>query len=107
MYTAVTATRPTADRDAEMAGHAYDISESGVRVEFDDELTPGDELDVQIAVPADSLAIAATGQVVRCFEADDDPGPRRVAVEFKHFASEQDRRTLIQWLGSGHLQRAA
>ncbi len=107
MYTTVTAHLHQAEDNAELAGHAYDISESGVRIELDDAVAPGHDLDVQITVPADSLDITASGSVIRCYESDDDPGPRRIAVEFKHFASDDDRKRLIHWLASGHLQRAA
>lgn len=107
MYTSVTAQRTGRTDVATLSGHAYDISESGARIDFDETVAPGDHLDLRIDVPGDHFNFSAQASVVRCFDVTDDPGPRRVGVEFKHFESPEQRARLIQWLGNGHLQRAA
>lgn len=44
----------------------------------------------------ESCPIRACGQVVRIFDADDDPGPRRMAVHFETFASDAARNHLAR-----------
>jgi len=105
MYTHITARRSN-DAD-QYTGHAYDISESGLRIELDDDVTPGDSVELELHIAGEPGDVHATVEVVRVFEPDDDPGPRRMGVQFRDFRTADDRERLLSWLGSGHLQRAA
>lgn len=106
MYTSITARRRGDGRAC--TGHAYDVSESGLRIELDDDgIRPGEAVDLELNVAGDDLDVNATVEVVRLFETDDDPGPRRMGVTFRRFRTPGDRDRLVRWLGSGHLQRAA
>ena len=110
MYTSVTArTGATAgqDPDCDLTGHAYDISESGARIELDNVLPTGESLDLHFSFPAEQFDIHTKANVVRLFEIDDDPGPRRMGVEFTGFRSDLDRQRLLNWLGRKQLLRAA
>lgn len=105
MYSAVRARGCGAD-GGELGGHAYDISESGVRIELDEALAVGDQLHVELDLPCAIRTIRGEAKVIWVHDADDDPGPRRMALEFTGFDSDRDRRDLIECLGHG-LQRVA
>lgn len=107
MYTSVTARAGQNDDQCEWSGHAYDISESGARIELDDEFATGETLELHFSFPADDFDIRTKAHVVRLFDLDDDPGPRRMGVEFTDFASDIDRQRLLTWLGRKQLLRAA
>lgn len=77
-----------------LEGHAYNISATGVRFELDEALPLGAAVDLELFLPGDSRTVRASGRVVRIFESDDDPGPRRMAVHFSDFASAADRARL-------------
>ena len=72
-------------------GHAYNLSMTGLRFELDEPIAPGITVEVRLYLPGESCPIRACGQVVRIFAADDDPGPRRMAVHFETFASDAAR----------------
>jgi len=106
MYTHVTARRT--GHDGLCTGHAYDISESGLRIEIDDNaVAPGQSMELELNIAGQRGDVHATAEVVRLFETDDDPGPRRMGVTFRSFRSPGDRQRLLSWLSDGHLQRAA
>lgn len=107
MYTAVTAQRNTSGEPANLMGHAYDICEQGVRIELDEPLDPGETIALQLALPGATTDIYATAQVVWAHDADDDPGPRRMALRFTEFLTAAHRYRLIDYLGSGYVSRAA
>ena len=52
MYTAVTASTGPQDSPVLRLGHVYDISESGVRIELDDALDPGETVSLHLDLPA-------------------------------------------------------
>lgn len=77
-----------------LEGHGYDISLTGMRFELDEELAAGTEVDIELYPPAEHDPIRMRGTVVRVFASDDDPGPRRMAVQFTGFPSPRDRERL-------------
>lgn len=88
-------------------GHAYDISESGVRFELDERLKPGSQVSLAISLPGQVEPVSARGRIIWCFDADDDPGPARMAVELDGFADEANHERLMDFLGAGLVRRAA
>jgi len=104
MYTAITAS--CADGHV-IDGHAYDISEGGMRIELDDALRPGDRVIVEIKLPGSNENIRARGDVVWVNDEIDDPGPRRHALQFAGFATATDHARLVSYLGQRRLRRAA
>ena len=87
-----------------MEGHAYNVSVTGVRFELDEALPVGAPVDIELFLPGEPNTVRASGRVVRVFETDDDPGPRRMAVHFSGFASAADkarleRRMDDRWFG--------
>jgi c-di-GMP-binding flagellar brake protein YcgR len=99
MYTAVEARR--ASGAAILDGHAYDISEGGVRIELDETLDDGEAIDLSVRLPGEAEMITATASVVRNANRRTDLGPMQVALKFKRFASEADHRRLIEFFGHG------
>jgi c-di-GMP-binding flagellar brake protein YcgR len=104
MYTAITASRAAG---ACLSGHAYDISEGGMRLELDEALAPGEVVTVDIELPGTQSSISVRGNVVWVNDADDDPGPRRHAMRFADFATPADHARLVSFLGQRKLRRAA
>lgn len=89
----------------ELDGHLYDISVGGVRFELDEPLDDGERVTIEISLPGCRTLIQATGKVVRVNDADDDPGPRRMALRFDAFADEESRTALARYLGEGWLEQ--
>lgn len=79
-----------------LEGHGYDISSNGMRFELDEALAAGTEVTIELYPPAEQLPIRIRGTVVRVFSSDDDPGPRRMAVQFTGFDSVKDRERLAR-----------
>jgi hypothetical protein len=77
-----------------LEGHGYDISSTGMRFELDEALAAGTEVAIELYPPAEQLPIRIRGTVVRVFSSDDDPGPRRMAVQFTGFDCPKDRERL-------------
>jgi hypothetical protein len=107
MYTAMAIIHSRALRLERLEGHAYDISESGIRFELDEPLPPGEEIAFQLELPAGAGTVSGTGRVVRLFDELDDPGPRRMAIAITRYNTCDDRIRLLDLFASGRLQRAA
>jgi len=105
MYSSVQAERCAGD-PMKLEGHAYDVSEGGIRIELDEPLAIGEQLRIVIDLPFAGRAVRGEGKVVWINDACDDPGPRRMALAFTGFESSEDRDRLASCLRSG-LQRAA
>lgn len=103
MYTAVTARR--AGR-AGLHGHVYDISAGGARIELDEPLEPGERVAVHLELPGTDMGVDAAASVVWVHDADDDPGPRRMALKFTGFSDRADEMRLRRFLESS-TRRAA
>lgn len=107
MYTGITVMRAAELRLEQYEGHAYDISESGVRFELDVPLPPGDAVSFQLELPGGAGMVNGTGKIVRLFDELDDPGPRRMALAITRYATSDDRDRLLRLFSSGRLQRVA
>ena len=70
----------TPDAKGLFEGHAYDVSESGLRLELDSALPVGTPVDVELHMPGLGSAIHLVGRVARVFDEIDDPGPRRMGM---------------------------
>jgi hypothetical protein len=106
-YTAITVQRMESGCVTVLAGHAYDISEAGVRFELDQALAEGEEVSASIMLPCESNSVLVRARVIWLNDVLDDPGPRRMALHFEEFASPSDRARLVNYLSRGHLTRAA
>ncbi|MCC6659465.1 MAG: PilZ domain-containing protein [Phycisphaerales bacterium] len=111
MYTPVRV-RLAPDSAVDLEGHAYDISEGGVRFELDEAIAPGTPLTMRIAVPAGSgnlapQAVCVRANVVWLDNDPDEPGPVRMAAVFTRFDNPADRGRLLAQLSRGGFARAA
>jgi hypothetical protein len=89
------------DIGSSLEGHAYDISLGGVRYELDHALPTGTRVDVEILLPGATGPIRGSGQVVRVFDLEDDPGPRRQAMRLDRFRTDTDRQSLVRLISDG------
>ncbi len=87
-----------------LEGHAYDVSITGIRFELDEALDEGTVVEMDVTLPG-CRTVHTTGRVVRVFDHQDDPGPRRMAAHFDQFGSDQDEAALRSHLTSGWCQR--
>ena len=106
MYTAVTACAGAQD-NARLMGHVYDISESGVRIELDNAIDPGELVTLQLDLPGIDAAVQAAASVVWVHDDQDDPGPRRMALKFTEFLNRSDRNRLVDFIDRERGRRAA
>ena|SRR5678816_178525 len=111
-YTPV-AVKLLADDTFSFEGHAYDISEAGLRFELDQPIEPGTPVAIEVTLPGgprsltDDNRVCAMGSVVWVDDDPDEPGPVRMAAAFTRFARTSDKERLLSQLGSGRLARAA
>lgn len=114
MYTSVEV-RPLSSETYQWKGHAYDISEGGMRFELDYPIEPGSRIAVRIELPgSDRLRLTerrpvyAFANVVWLEEEDlEHPGPVRMACVFERFILAGDRERLLERLQSGRYSLAA
>lgn len=106
--------RPLGCEKGRMDGHAYDISEGGVRFELDRPVPAGTVVAMRITLPTPPRAAAtspeavfAFGNVVRLDDEADEPGPVRMAVVFTRFPHAEDKARLLNHLSAGRYARAA
>ena len=93
-------------------GHAYDVSEGGIRFELDRGIAPGTRVGIRIDLPqrigtvpgtADAgpeRALFAIGTVV--WADDSEPGPVQMAAVITRFARDIDRERLLRQFRFGH-----
>lgn len=114
MYTAV-AVRPL-DQDAfNLFGHAYDLSEGGMRFEVDEAIPAGAAIVVRLQLPGPAISwseqrpVYAFANVVWVEQEDVElgAGPVRMACVFRRFVQQSDLDRLRQALGSGRYSQAA
>jgi hypothetical protein len=86
-------------------GHVYEVSLGGIRFELDQPLPVGTRVSVEVTLPGCTKPICAEGRIVRVFDEIDDPGPRRMVVEFETFAAGA-RESLDRYLSQKWLRRA-
>lgn len=114
MYTGVEV-RPMDSESFEWKGHAYDISEGGMRFELDRPIEPGTRIAVRIQLPGaeflrltERRPVYAFANVVWIEEDDlDQGGPVRMACVFSRFVVPGDRERLSRRLASGRFSLAA
>lgn len=112
MYSRILVRLPDSE-EFEWEGHAYDISEGGVRFELDRAVAPGSAIAMRIDLPhAPSERSTARRSVfvfanVVWLEEEDAPGPVRMAAVFTQFAREGDRELLLGRLLHGRYRLAA
>lgn len=107
MYTPVTARRESPEGAQQFAGHVYDISEGGIRIELDEPLNLGERVAMRIELPGGSSDVHAAANVMWVNDADDDPGPRRMALRFTDFLSVADRARLARYVDDHRFRAAA
>ena len=88
-------------------GHAYDLSAGGARIELDDPLEVGQMIAVSLSLPEGWGDVFTSARVVWVNDEQDDPGPRRMAIEFTDFLAVQDRNNLNKYLRLGVSKQAA
>ncbi len=96
-------------------GHAYDLSEGGMRFEVDHAIAPGTAVAIRIELPGSDSLLAADRKPVYVFanvlwleEEDlDHTGPIRMACAFTRFAMPGDQQRLMARLRSGRYSVAA
>ncbi len=114
MYTPVSV-RTLDEEGFRHEGHAYDVSEGGVRFELDYPIAPGTAVAMQITLPVGQIvgdedegpgrAVFVLGNVV--WIDDSEPGPVQMAVAITRFARVGDRERLMRQLTRGAYSRAA
>ena len=107
MYTAVTACTSDRDNGLRLEGHVYDISRGGVRIELDEALDPGETVQLHLDLPGATAAVNASASVVWVHDELDDPGPRRMALQFTGFREDADRDRLGDYIDREAGRRAA
>lgn len=96
-------------------GHAYDLSEGGMRFELDEAIDPGTPIAVRLQLPgaqhlrfADRRPVYAFARVVWIEEEDvEQGGPIRMACVFNRFVLPGDEKRLRDRLSSGRYSLAA
>jgi len=122
MYTAVQVW-PAGHTAEPLEGHAYDISEGGVRFELDTAIPPGAAVTIRVQLPRWMAWRSGTGlddsfrgteptsievlATVLWIDDDGVPGPVRMAAAFTSFLDAADRERLLNTLATGTLRRAA
>lgn len=93
-------------------GHAYDISEGGIRFELDERVAAGTPLIMQVTLPTEMNDIGP-GPTITAFatvawvEEDDEHPPYRSAAVFTGFAKAGDRDRLVRAFSSGRYRLVA
>ncbi len=112
MYTSVSA-RELNQTGFTDAGHAYDISEGGMRFELDQPINPGTRIAIRLKLPEgghwwEPRAIYAMATVVWIEDEDlESSGPVRMACVFNNFCRPNDQLLLQRRLNTGRFQAAA
>lgn len=114
MYTQVSVRR-LHEQSFILSGHAYDISEGGMRFELDTPLQPGERVAIHVDLPtgpnspiSDRRGVYAMGNVIWVNEDDlESQGPVRIACVFSNFCRADDAERLNRMLNSGRFALAA
>jgi len=88
-------------------GHVYDISLGGVRIELDQPLCSTGPVSLTLNLPGAEADIVANAEVVWTNDADDDPGPRRMALRFTSFRRPADQASLARYIRNSCPRAAA
>lgn len=95
-------------RRGRLEGHAYDISQGGLRFEIDEPLPPGTRVTIELKLPKSRRGdrIRAIADVVWVGDVE-DPAPYKMAARFAEFINERDASTLAANLDAGRFSHAA
>ncbi len=114
MYTPIAARLVDAESEAfDIEGHAYDVSEGGIRFELDRLVEPGTKIAMKITLPTMHNESLEPGRSILVYAnvvwvADrEDPPPVRTAAVFTEFVRVSDRERLLRHFGSGYYRHAA
>ena len=97
----------TIDGSVNAEGHAYDISEGGVRFEADHRFPIGTSVALHITLPTEDGADLGPGHTIVAFatiawnEEEDEHPPFRCAATFTSFAHLADRDRLVRAFSTG------
>ena len=106
-YASVTVQRVEGMALQTLEGHAYDISVSGARIELDRSLQLGERTAMCLRLPGEANSIFVSGRIVWVHDDEDDPGARRMAVQFTRFLAPEDRARLLRYVDGGSRRQAA
>ena len=107
MYTSITVQHGQDLKLASIEGHAYDISQSGARIELDEPLSIGQHVAMCLRLPGETAGVFVSGRVVWVRDAEDDPAARRMAVQFTRFLNDENRARLARHLATSARRLAA
>ncbi len=107
MYSDVTVQRVENLSIDRLAGHAYDISESGVRIELDEALEVGQGVALHLSLPGQDTPMFVAADVVWVNDELDDPVCRRMALGFSDFLFDTERERLQAFLSNTASMREA
>jgi len=105
MYSAVRITPRGRKSGEPLDGHIYEISLGGMRFELDEPLARDSVVTAELTLPGCEVPILVDGRVLRVFDVVDDPGPRRMVLEFETFAAGAQQ-ILTRYLGQKWLRKA-
>ncbi len=118
-YTPV-AVRLLHDKTFSNEGHAYDISEGGMRFELDEPIPAGTRVALRLDLPDWAPEPTAAGKgkdaharaiyvmaTVAWIEDEDEPGPVKMAAVFNEFCRPADRDRLLATFATGRYRLAA
>ena len=96
-------------------GHAYDISEGGLRFELDHPVEAGTPVVMEIELPRPGFWTSSEEGLGRTVEIKanvvwcdtEEPGPARMAAAISEFVREGDKTRLLRQLTTGQFLRAA
>jgi len=94
-----------------ITGHAYDISESGMRIEVDGPVAPGDRMNISFSLPGHATdsqgSVTALCEAIWVNDADDDPVSPRAGVRFLRFLDASSAERMRACFGERWLRQAA
>ncbi len=112
MLSPITVQRVCEGKMETLTGHAYDISEGGMRIEIDGAVMSGERLNVTFTLPGyaegDAAgAVCAACEVVWLTDAEDDPAWPRAGVRIIRYLDGASAERMIDCFGGRWLRRAA
>jgi hypothetical protein len=112
MLSPITVQRVRDGKMETLTGHAYDISEGGMRIEVDEPVAPGERLNITFVLPGfaegDAAGtVCAACEVVWLTDAEDDPAFLRAGVRIVQYLDGASAQRMLNCFGGRWLRRAA